>query len=97
MQVKPNFREVEMTKIANDILTYLSEHPKPRATIEGITEWWLLEQRIKFRKKKVEQALSELVEKELILEHLGRDSLTHYRINNQKSREIKEVLNEKSI
>ena len=85
-----------MTKTANDILAYLSKHPKSRATIEGIVEWWLLEEKIKFRKKKVEEALSELVEKELVFKQQGRDSLTHYRINNGKFREIKKFLNQKS-
>ena len=85
-----------MTKAANEILAYLVEHPRSRDTIEGIMEWWLLEQKIKFRKKRVEKALSELVDKELILKHQGRDSLIHYRINNQKSKEIQEFLNQKS-
>ena len=94
---KSSLSEVEMSKIAYEILAYLVEHPKSRDTIEGILEWWLLEQRIKYQKKKVKQALSELAEKGLVLEHQGRDLLTHYRINKRKFREIKGLLNQRSI
>jgi len=82
-----------VSKIAHEILAYLFEHPKSRDTIEGILEWWLLEQRIKCQMGKVKEALSELTAKELVIEHKGRNSLTHYQINHRKYREIQAFLN----
>ena len=86
-----------MSKIAFEILSYLVDHPKSRDTMNGILEWWLPEQQIKYQSKKVQEALSELIKKELVLEHQGRDSSTHYRINNQKASEIKAFLKEKTM
>jgi hypothetical protein len=79
-------------QIGNKILAYLIENPKARDTLEGIVEWWLLEQEIKFETARVQEALSELVAKELILEKKGPDLQIHYRINQKKYEEIKNSL-----
>lgn len=73
-------------QIGYQILAYLAAHPEAQDTLEGIVEWWLLEQQIKFQTARVKEALSELVAKGLILEKKGLDSQTHYRINQVKSR-----------
>lgn len=54
--------------IARDILAYLSIHPSAKDTLVGITEWWLLEQRIRYETDRVEAALAELAEKGFILQ-----------------------------
>lgn len=77
------------SQIAYDILGYLVEHPDAQDTLEGIVEWWLLEQQIKRQTAKVRKALAELVSKRLILERQGKDSRTHYRINRRKLKEIR--------
>jgi hypothetical protein len=94
--MKSTLSEIEVSKVAYEILAYLFEHPHSRDTAQGIMEWWLLEQRIKFQMKKVKEALSELASKELVVEYKGRDLLTHYRINKNKSREIKTFLKQES-
>ena len=88
---------IEMSNIAYKILDYLAEHPKSRDTMEGILEWWLLEQRIKNQTKKVKEALSELIAKDFVLEHRGRNSMTYYQINHRKFREIQTLLNQRLI
>jgi hypothetical protein len=80
------------SKIGNEILAYLVDHPNARDTLEGIVEWWLLEQQIKFQTARVKDALSDLVARGLILVHKGLDSQTHYRINQKKYEEIKKLV-----
>ena len=82
-------------KIGNEILAYLIDHPNARDTLEGIVEWWLLEQQIKFQTARVKEALSDLVDRELILEKKGSNSQIHYRINQSKYKEIQELFKQK--
>lgn len=77
---------------AYDILAYLNEHEGAQDTLEGIAEWWLLEQEIMRVVRLVEEALDELVERGLVIAHTGADSQTHYRINKRKTKEIKELI-----
>lgn len=79
-------------QIAQDILGYLSAHTAAQDTLEGIVEWWLLEQKIKRETRQVQKVLDELVAKKFISSRTARDSRTHYRINKRKAREIRAVL-----
>jgi hypothetical protein len=79
----------------NQILAYLVEHPEAQDTVEGIVEWWLLERAIKFQETKIIEAISELVTKGLVIEHKGGDSQTHYRINQNKYKEIQKLIKQK--
>ena len=63
------------------ILGYLVEHPEAGDTLEGIVEWWLLHQKIRFETRTVSQAVAELVAQELIVEQKGPDARTVYRAN----------------
>ena len=86
---------IEKSKIAQEILTYLAENPGAEDTLTGIAEWWLLEQQITSQTAKIKEALAELVTKGLILERKGKDSRTHYRVNQRKSGEILSMLKKK--
>ena len=79
-------------QLARDILGYLSEHTAAQDTLDGIVEWWLLEQKIKRETRQVRKILDELVAKNLISSRTARDSRTHYRINKRKEKEIRNVL-----
>lgn len=83
---------IEESQIAYDILAYLSEHPEAQDTLQGIVQWWLLEQEIKSRIAQVERALARLVAEHYVVERKGKDSQTHYRINRRKMREIESFL-----
>ena len=78
--------------MAKDMLTYLLAHSEAEDTIEGIIDWWLLEETIKHRKKEVQAALDELVAQTLITTRKSEDSRIRYRINNRKMKEIRELL-----
>lgn len=79
----------------HQILAYLVEHPEAQDTVEGIVEWWLLERAIKFQENQITKAISELVAKGLVIEHKGRDSQTHYQINQSKYEEIQKLIKQK--
>ena len=81
--------------IFHEILVYLVEHTEAQDTMEGIIEWWLLEQRIKRQTVKVKAALTELVNMGLVLEHKGQDGRIHYRVDRRKAAEITKLLKER--
>lgn|SRR5690349_4997188 len=84
---KENAREVSYY-----ILAYLSENPEAGDTFEGIVEWWLLRQRIKFETRNVSEAVTKLVSEGLIVEHEGSDSRIFYRVNTTKKQDVKSLL-----
>jgi Tfp pilus assembly ATPase PilU len=84
----------DTAQTAHEILAYLAEHEDAQDTLEGIVEWWLLEQRIRSRTAEVEKALDNLIAQRLILARQGRDARTHYGINPQKDREIRGLLDQ---
>ena len=86
---------LESSHIGDEILAYLYEHPDSSDTVEGITQWWLLECKIECQSAKVKKALNELVENEYVIEDKKRNSQIHYRLNQQKEREIQAILNQR--
>ena len=62
------------------ILAYLADNPDAGDTFEGIVEWWLLHQRIKFETRTVSEAVAKLVAEGLIVEEKGLDSRVVYRV-----------------
>jgi hypothetical protein len=82
----------EQREVSYFILSYLTRHPDAGDTFDGIVEWWLLEQRIKFETRNVSEAVARLVAEELILEHLGADSRVTYRVNRTREQAIRNML-----
>ncbi len=78
--------------LAHQILGYLAEHPLAQDTLEGITEWWLLDREIVQQISAVTSALEELVAKGLILETRAKDSRTHYRLNPNTLGDVLDIL-----
>jgi hypothetical protein len=79
-------------QIAHEILAYLDNHPDAQDTVDGIVDWWLLERKIIYQRKIVQEALAELIDKELILEVPGGDSRIHYRVNHRRIEKIRVLL-----
>jgi predicted transcriptional regulator len=77
-------------------LSYLIEHPDSSDTLEGIAQWWLLEQRIKPRIAMVKEAVDELVGMGLILQCQTQSSQIYYRVNPRSNEKIKKILKERS-
>lgn len=85
-----------MKSLALEILAYLVSQPKAEDTLEGIAEWWLLEQRVADAVAEVNKALAELKSTQLILARQRQDGRTHYRLNPKKAEEVKMMLKENS-
>jgi hypothetical protein len=81
--------------IGLQILAYLAEHPEAQDTVDGIVEWWLLERQITYQIIRVKEALSELVAKGWILENKAMDSQVHYRVNQNRYEEVRELFKQK--
>ena len=73
--------------ISQEILKYLRKYPEASDTLEGITEWWLLSQRISCEMKRVKAALLKLVKEGWVTEIRGRNSVVRYRFNPEKLKE----------
>lgn len=84
--------EPDRNSVAQDILTYLLANTRAEDTVEGIVEWWLLEEKIKNRTREVQEVLDELVAQSLICERKSEDARVRYRINEHKLDEIRELL-----
>jgi hypothetical protein len=90
--VKLEEGNVELSPIARDVLAYLIEHPESQDTLEGIMQWWLLEQEIKRWIDQVQAAIAELVARGFVLERRGKDGRIHYRINRSRKQKIKTLI-----
>jgi hypothetical protein len=84
--------ESDQASITREILSYLLTHRMAEDTIEGIVDWWLLEERIRYRTREVQTVLDKLVEENLVLMRSSRDSKVRYGINDQKINEIRDIL-----
>ncbi len=76
---------VDSKLIAREILTYLREHPDAQDTIEGISQWWMLERNIKNQVGILREALASLVEDGLIVEEVNRYGLCYKLKKHQQS------------
>ena len=74
------------------ILSYLSEHPDAEDSIDGILQWWLLQEEIRFRVQEVEAALAELVHRGIVIERIGKDLRPRYQIDRTRYHEAIEIL-----
>ncbi len=81
-----------MMKEAQEILAYLADHPEAKDRLEGIVEWWILEQRIRVQVSAVKTALWMLVEDGLLVvdHHGNRGPL--YRVNPGKLDQIQQMV-----
>ncbi len=90
--MSPESSKLDVSRVAEQILAYFVEHPDAQDTLEGVVQWWLLQQRIRTAVGEVEAALAELVGKGFVVEHRGGDSRIRYAVNRRRLREIGEQL-----
>ena len=82
----------DRAEIAHDLLSYLVENRGARDTLDGIVEWWLLQQRIIDNTIEVKGVLDDLAAKDLIVEYETPDKRIHYHVNQRREKEILELL-----
>jgi hypothetical protein len=78
--------------LSDEVLAYIIRNPEAEDTMEGIVEWWLLEQRIRYAIADVEAALRELVGKDFLVARECSEGRIYYRLNREKEREIRRHL-----
>jgi len=67
--------------LCREILSYLADHPRSEDSLEGISEWWLLQHYVTKTRAAVRGALTDLVRHKWVLERVGADGRTTYRLN----------------
>ena len=82
----------EQREVRYHILAYLCDNPDAGDTFDGIVEWWLLHQRIKFETRNISEAVRKLVAEGLILEDEGPDTRVTYRINEIREEDIQSIV-----
>jgi hypothetical protein len=70
--------------LRDQVLSYLRRNPRAMDTIEGITHWWLLEERIILAERAVQEALGQLVAEGWVLKEKRLDGHVFYSANPAK-------------
>lgn len=73
--------EMRKQRVEGLILTYLARNPTAEDTVDGILEWWLVNEEIRYRLQEAEAALAELTDRGVITRTVGEDSRVRYRIS----------------
>jgi hypothetical protein len=81
-------RKDDTQETAHKILAYLMANPDAKDTLEGILDWWLLQQDLQRNIALVRKALDELLDKKFLLERKGTDKQKYYQVNHEKLTEI---------
>ena len=89
-EMKPD--PTEQRDVRYHILAYLCDNPNAGDTFDGIVEWWLLHQRIKFETRNISEAVRKLVAEGFILENEGSDSRVTYRVNQNRAKDIETIV-----
>ena len=82
----------QQREVRYHILAYLCDNPDAGDTFDGIVEWWLLHQRIKFETRNISEAVRKLVAEGLIVEGEGSDSRITYRVNHTRGQDIQTIV-----
>ncbi len=86
---------IETQETAYKILEYLMDNPDAQDTLEGIVDWWLLQQDIKRNVALVRMTVEELTYKGFLLERHGNDMRKYYQVNQEKLHEITAIIEKK--
>jgi len=79
-------------QLTSDILSYLSKHPMAQDTLEGIVEWWVLEQGVEQRVMAVKDALARLMTQGYVLQGKRTDGRVYYKLNERMLAEVRTLL-----
>src|SRR5215204_5786004 len=86
--------KIQEREICHYILAYLYDNPEAGDTFDGIVEWWLLDQKIKFETRNVSEAVARLVVEGLIEAHEESDSRIIYKMNRTREQAIRTMLSQ---
>lgn len=83
---------IEKAQLEHHVLNYMVDNKDAQDTVEGIGEWWVVQQEIQHRLADIQELLDELVEKDFVVLFKGLDSKLHYRLNRTREPEIRALL-----
>ena len=86
------YKRDETKETSNKILAYLMDNPEAQDTLEGIVDWWLMQQEIKRNVVLVKIAVDGLIHKGFLLERHGDDMRKYYQVNREKMPEISTLI-----
>ena len=72
--------------ISREVLDYLREHPRSGDTLEGVSKWWLLQQRVTESVENVFTALKQLGKEGFVQERVMADGRVVYFANTDSDR-----------
>lgn len=75
------FSDIEIQRVAQDILNYLKAKPHQKDTLKGLCEWWLLEDRLDGTIDLVTEALGYLLSQRILIEVTNGRLNTIYQLN----------------
>jgi hypothetical protein len=67
-------------QLSEAVLAYLSECPNAEDTAAGVTDWWLMRQRVRDQVESVTRVLTDLVARGVLVE-TGTGDERRYRLN----------------
>jgi hypothetical protein len=85
--------KIDKTKeTSHKILAYLMENPDAQDTLEGIVDWWLLQQDIKRNVALIRKTVDGLIHKGFLVVRQGIDRTKYYQVNHEKLPEISALI-----
>ena len=82
----------ETQETSHKILAYLMDNPDAQDTLEGIVDWWLLQQDIKRNVALIKETVDGLIDRGFLLERLGHDRTKYYQLNRERLPEISALI-----
>lgn len=79
------FNDPEIRQIADQIESYLNNHPHAADTLEGITKWWLPGKRVEVSSVIVQQALNYLAAKSIVKAFVNLSGNSVYSSNKDRN------------
>ncbi len=79
-----------LSPVAREILEYFRRHPKAQDTVEGISEWWFQQRRLRPSVAETKAALNELLVRGSVSVRRGRDGRVRYCSSVPKRRAVRD-------
>lgn len=76
----------------HSILSYLTRHPQAQDTVEGIAEWWVMDQHLHVILEEIQDALAALVRNQYLVEKRRQDGRVYYALNLENMDKIQQFL-----
>jgi hypothetical protein len=73
----------DKSRIAGEILSYLSTHPDTQDTLDGIVQWWLRKRKNDQHTTLVKEVLGDLITQGLIEKIQIKDQTPYYRLRHK--------------